>query len=719
MRFCGGGDDVAFRLLVERHAGLVMTVCRRVLANRQDVEDAFQATFLVLARRAGSIHSRDSIGSWLFKVAHRTATRAARETHNRSECDLTDDVVIPSEPLAHLQQRETFELLAAELNRLPENYRAALILFYLEGKSRQVTADELDMSEAALKARLARGRQLLRRRLMRRGVALSLAMAAVTATGKTTLVAGLVDQTIAAGLSYAATGTVSAACSAHTVSLAKGFSPMLSTTLTKPILTAAVLLTAGLLVAVGVGTHSSFADANGAGGNENQRQEIQTTVESSQPGQPADSVQQFALADDATKPPSSDKVKKAEAQIQGVFRDVGEKPGGEGGNLSVDATPKERIHAALEEFTRFRLVDMPLNASLELVAKQHNFNILVDDISLSRKGVSPEVRINYEAPDNSVRRMLKTILDPLKLTYVVEDGAIKVIAATAAGKGNAKAEPRRNATKHILPNQQIQAALEETTRVEFIDTSLNDAMEFLSHQHNITILLDERGLAEIDIELNEPITQVLSGVSLQSALKIILEPLELKHVVEDEVLKITGAPPNGPLDLSKRSEAEEKIEAALTYPTEIEFVDTSLKDAMEFVADLHKITIILDETALSEEGIASDEPITQVLSGISLESMLNITLKPLGLTYVVEDEVMKITTVVAAAKRKETRVYLVTTLGEAGYEMDALQEIVEQQGGGDVAVIGDTLVVTEPQQAHRKTMQLLEQLQRAVDLQKY
>ena len=79
---------------------------------------------------------------------------------------------------------------------------------------------------------------------------------------------------------------------------------------------------------------------------------------------------------------------------------------------------------------------------------------------------------------------------------------------------------------------------------------------------------------------------------------------------------------------------------------------------------------------------------------------------------------MKITTVVAAAKRKEIRVYSVTTLVAAGYEMDALQQIVEQQGGGDVNVLGDTLVVTQPQQKHRKTMQLLEQLQRAVDLQK-
>jgi len=589
MRFCGGGDDAAFRLLVERHAGLVMTVCRRVLANRQDVEDAFQATFLVLARRAGSIRGSDSIGSWLFKVAHRTAIRAARETHNRSEIQLTDETVIPSPALAHLQERETFELLAVELNRLPENYRAALILFYLEGKSRQATADELDVSEAALKARLARGRQLLRRRLMRRGVALSLAMAVVTATGKTTLAAGLVDQTIAAGLSYAATGTVSAACSAHTVSLAKGFSPMLSTTLTKPILTAAVLLTAGLLVAVGVGTHSSFADANGTG-NKNQRQEIQTTVESSQPNQPADSVQQFALADDATKRRSTDKIMRAETQIL----------------------------AALRETTELEFVDTSLRDALEFLADLHDFTMILDETGLSQKGIRSDSPVTLELSGVKLNTALRAILDPLKLTYVVEDGALKVIAVTAAGKGNAEAEPR----------------------------------------------------------------------------------------------------PDGPLDLSERSEAEARIEEALTETTEIEFVDTSLKDAMEFLSDMHDIQILLDETALSEEGIASDNPITQVLSGISLGSTLNITLKPLGLTYVVDDEVMKVTTIVAEAKRKETRVYLVTTLGEAGYDMDALQEIVDQQGAGDVNVMGDTLVVTQSQHAHRKTMQLLEQLQRAVELQR-
>jgi uncharacterized membrane protein YgcG len=116
------------------------------------------------------------------------------------------------------------------------------------------------------------------------------------------------------------------------------------------------------------------------------------------------------------------------------------------------------------------------------------------------------------------------------------------------------------------------------------------------------------------------------------------------------------------VDLHKNSPAEERIQAALSETTEVEFVDTSLTDAMEFLADLHDITIILNETALSEEGIASDEPITQVLSGISLRSTLKIILEPLGLTYIIEDEVMKITTEIDAEEQLSTRVYPVGDL---------------------------------------------------------
>jgi hypothetical protein len=135
------------------------------------------------------------------------------------------------------------------------------------------------------------------------------------------------------------------------------------------------------------------------------------------------------------------------------------------------------------------------------------------------------------------------------------------------------------------------------------------------------------------------------------------------------------------VDLHKNSPSEERIQAALSETTEVEFVDTSLKDAMEFVADLHDITIILNETALSEEGIASDEPITQVLSGISLRSTLKIILEPLGLTYVIEDEVMKITTEIDAEEQLSTRVYPVG---------DLVIPIMQGQSGGLGQGLGGT-----------------------------
>jgi hypothetical protein len=118
------------------------------------------------------------------------------------------------------------------------------------------------------------------------------------------------------------------------------------------------------------------------------------------------------------------------------------------------------------------------------------------------------------------------------------------------------------------------------------------------------------------------------------------------------------------VDLHKNSPSEEKIQAALIDPTgvTIEFIDTPLKDAMEFIADAHEITILIDEVALTEEGVNLDEPINRTLSGITLRSALKIILEPLGLTYVIEDEVMKITTIIAADDLLSTRVYPVGDL---------------------------------------------------------
>jgi hypothetical protein len=153
------------------------------------------------------------------------------------------------------------------------------------------------------------------------------------------------------------------------------------------------------------------------------------------------------------------------------------------------------------------------------------------------------------------------------------------------------------------------------------------------------------------------LTQVeLSHVPFPDEPPIVYPPVEVWNKITQERQKWVSP------DLRRNSVNEERIMNALKDNTSIEFVDTPLKDAIDYLAQLHRITIIIEDNALSEEGIPSDEPINLVLSGVSLRSAMKIMLEKLGLTWVVEDEVMKITTQTAADEKSTTRVYPVADL---------------------------------------------------------
>jgi RNA polymerase sigma factor (sigma-70 family) len=175
------GDQEAFAVLVRRHAGLVFATCRRVLRHQQDAEDAHQATFLVLARRAADVWPREAVASWLFGVAHRVALKA-RAARNRR---LTRE-----QPLQEVAGEErtrpdldTAELVHRIVGKLPEVYRAAVVACDLEGLSRKEAAERLGWSEGTLSGRLARARELLANRLRRHGLSLPAGgLAALAAT---------------------------------------------------------------------------------------------------------------------------------------------------------------------------------------------------------------------------------------------------------------------------------------------------------------------------------------------------------------------------------------------------------------------------------------------------------------------------------------------------------------------------------------------------------
>jgi RNA polymerase sigma factor (sigma-70 family) len=172
-RFIEGRDEDAFAALVRRHGPMVWGVCRRLLACHQDAEDAFQATFLVLVRKAASVRPREMVANWLYGVASMTARRAnvAAAKARRRERRLAET----PEP-AVLEQdrwRDLQPLLDGELNRLPDKYRAVIVLCDLEGKTRTEAARQLGLPEGTVASRLARARALLAKRLARHGLAVS------------------------------------------------------------------------------------------------------------------------------------------------------------------------------------------------------------------------------------------------------------------------------------------------------------------------------------------------------------------------------------------------------------------------------------------------------------------------------------------------------------------------------------------------------------------
>jgi RNA polymerase sigma factor (sigma-70 family) len=231
-QFATRQDEAAFAQVVRRHGPMVLRVCRRVLRHEQDAEDAFQATFLVLARKARSVGWQRSAANWLHKAAYHVALRAKaaaarRRVHEAQPCSRVAD-----DALDNLTARELLGVLDEELAGLPKRFRAPLVLCYLEGTTRDEAGRQLGCPLGTLKSRLERGRELLRRRLARRGISLAAALAAAEMGAADTAAAmppEIFEATVRAALSFV-TGTARASPLAPQVlALAKSALPAMGT----------------------------------------------------------------------------------------------------------------------------------------------------------------------------------------------------------------------------------------------------------------------------------------------------------------------------------------------------------------------------------------------------------------------------------------------------------------------------------------------------------
>jgi RNA polymerase sigma factor (sigma-70 family) len=258
-RFLALRDAAALEALVRRHGPMVLGVCRRVLHDYHEAEDAFQATFLVLARRAASIWPPEKVGNWLYGVAYQTARKARAVRAKRRVREVAASDAPEPEAASDVPRADLAELLDHELSRLPDKYRTALVLCELEGKTHAEAAARLGWPIGTLAGRLSRARAMLARRLARRGVMLaggSLAVLLAQSEGAASaaLPAALLSSTIrAAGLFAGGRVATAEAVSSAAAALAKEvlktmlFSKIrLTTAITVVALLALTLVGAGL-----------------------------------------------------------------------------------------------------------------------------------------------------------------------------------------------------------------------------------------------------------------------------------------------------------------------------------------------------------------------------------------------------------------------------------------------------------------------------------------
>lgn len=452
-RFTKACDEAAFAELVRRHGGLVWGVCRRRLARREDAEDAFQATFLILAAKAGSIRSPEALPGWL----HRTACRAAIRVASTAPGSPPDE--IPSaagDAFAELARYEAAVAVDEELVRLPRRYRDSLVLFHLEELDRKTVADRLGLTETTVKALLARGRALLRTRLARRGVALPLVLPF------------LADPVPA----EAATSACRLA-----LSLTRGGVPALDL-ITVPSGVTAVLpwLTnkAAAVALLGAACRSIFIvtrdpvkagpakDAGGQGFVDNALAQAD----------PTDTTQVTAAeatsAAPATGEPPTQTTATVGPQAEEAARRAEERKKRQAEEEALEAESRRKMQEAyenakrgsalneeLDKGTRLEFPNTPLRDALQFIADRHDFNMIVDERGVTEAGVSVEENVDIVLQGVSLRSALNILLDPYELTYITKNDVLLITTKARAAK---EVDSRTYYVRDMLPAPNAEAS---------------------------------------------------------------------------------------------------------------------------------------------------------------------------------------------------------------------------------------------------------------------
>lgn len=437
-------DQSAFTEIVSRYYSLVLGLSHRMLGCKHSAEDVLQATFLVLAKDAHKIRKRDALASWLYGVTFRIAARHVRRRASQHTSVLKDEAMVADDPLEKLC--EQFEQQAAfeELHRLPEKTRAPMVMRYLQGKSNAEVAESLALSESAVEGRLKRGRNQLRMRLAKQGVAFVAAIATLDATknfAKAEVNPERIAQTVEA-CSANAVGTGTDLSGSEYVYLAEEeIWKMTTRSILKNVL--AVSLTTA---AVAVG----WSVAGNTGVNA-QDQSTEIVLASGAEKQNAE-----------TRPQATTKI-ESNTSVSYAYVDLS--AGNQSQVASLPSTTfsveqytdgEKQIKESLEKTGEYIYTDVPLNQVIADLADRHQIQVKFDNQALEDVGVDASSEsVSCDLSGLRLKSGLKHILDELDLTAVVRDEVLLVTSLEAAEDMIEPRVYRSKTTWKMSPDQLI------------------------------------------------------------------------------------------------------------------------------------------------------------------------------------------------------------------------------------------------------------------------